>query len=619
MPKPLDDRDDAIYPITQSDEEQVEFAETEPFIVSSDESPTNELETFTNTYGLQHKIEVLRKAAQLLQGEAPEDIPGLTDIEIYSLRAGTSHKWRQPKLLYFTILVCSIGAMEQGWAQTAMNGANLTFPEALGIGSDSTHDNFVLGLINSGIYLSVGLWGAWLSEPLNNRLGRRGTIFVGSVLCLVANLGSSISWTWQALLFFRLLLGTGLGINASTVSVFAAECAPASIRGGLAVSWQMWTAFGIFLGFTANVLLYNHGSKTWRFQLAAPFIPIVPLLFTVYTCPESPAWHIKSNRYNDAYTSLHRLRNTELQAARELYATYLQQQSRLTNTPKARTSNPDTPNMKSRPKSSYPTRLLQLLTTPRIRTATLASFTVMLSQQLCGINIIAFYSSTIFLDSGFTPFGALIASCIFGFVNFLGAFPAVWTMDTLGRRSLLLWTLPVMAALLFAAALTFRLPSGTPAQFGLLATLVYLFCAVYSPGMGPVPPAYSAEVFPLSHREVGMSFAVAIANFFAAILSVTFPGLLSGLGSEGTFELYAGLNLVAWTLCYLFVRETKRRTLDELDEVFSVGLGAYVKFLVFEEVPWCWRRWVLRRRDMGEWPVLGRVEYRELGQGDEVE
>jgi MFS family permease len=79
----------------------------------------------------------------------------------------------------------------------------------------------------------------------------------GSILCLIANLGSGISANWPQLLFSRLILGLGLGINASTVSVWAAESAPKQIRGGLAVSWQQWTAFGIFLGFVANAAVYN--------------------------------------------------------------------------------------------------------------------------------------------------------------------------------------------------------------------------------------------------------------------------------------------------------------------------------------------------------------------------
>ena len=574
--------------------EEDEVAEYQPLRTLSREDLSDGLEDFATSCGLRHKLDMLRKASLLLQGGLPEDVGNLADHEIEALRSETSNKWQQPKLLYFTILVCSMGAVEQGWAQTSMNGANLYFPQALGIGSPSAHDIFIVGFINSGIYLSVGLWGAWLSEPLNSRLGRRGAIFAGSVLCLLANLGSLISWSWGILLFFRLLLGTGLGINASTVSVFAAECAPASIRGGLAVSWQLWTAFGIFLGFMANVAVYDYGPNTWRLQLAAPFIPAMLLLIMVYKCPESPAWYIKTSRYDLAYLSLSRLRNAEVQAAKELYASYLQQQrmSKFANS-----------------SSSYLSKLTDLFTIPRIRHATLASETVMLSQQLCGINIIAFYSSTIFSDAGFSTFGALVASCVFGFVNFLGAFPAIWTIDTLGRRSLLLWTLPFMAVTMLAAGLTFRLPEGN-LQFGLLASLIYLFCAEYSPGMGPVPSAYSAEVFPLSHREIGMSLAVATANFWAAVLSLTFPGLLAGLGSERTFELYAMLNLLALVLVFLFVRETKKKTLEELDEVFAVesSVSVSVKVLVTEYLPWLWRRYVLGRKEVNGRPGFGNRE-----------
>lgn len=581
--------------------EEVEDGQTSPTVKPNSALPQyNDLSSFVHDNGLQSDISTFRKAAQLLSGN-DEDID-FTAEETAALRAETTHQWRQPKLLYFTILVCSTGAIEQGWAQTGMNGANLTFPAALGVGSTSARDILIVGLINCGIYASGGLWGAWLSEPLNNRLGRRGTIFVGSLICLFANLGSAASWSWQVLMFFRLLLGTGLAINSSTVSVFAAECAPAAIRGGLAVSWQMWTAFGVFIGFTANAAVYNFGPRTWRIQLAAPFIPVLCLVFMVYLCPESPAWYIKTGRYDLAYQSLCRLRNADIQAAKEIYASYQQRQQRTSKTLSS--------------SSSYLVRIRELFTIPRIRHATMASYTVMLSQQLCGINIIAFYSSTIFSDAGFSTFGALIASCVFGFVNFLGAFPAVWTMDTLGRRSLLLYTLPFMALTMLFCALTYQLPKGT-LQFGLLAFLIYLFCAEYSPGMGPVPAAYSAEVFPLSHREVGMSMAVGTANIWAAVLSFTFPSLLAGLGSEGSFELYAALNLLAVVLVFLFVRETKRKTLDELDEVFSVDMLVFIRFQVMEYLPWVWKRYVLRTKEVP--PVMEAVEYRELAQDAEDE
>lgn len=448
----------------------------------------------------------------------------------------------------------------------------------------------------------TGSSGAWLSDPINKRLGRRGAIFVGGLLCLVSNFASALSGSWFQLLLFRFALGLGLGINASTVSVFAAECAPPAIRGGLGVSWQMWTAFGIFLGFVANVAVYDVSSP-WRWQLAGPMAPCIPLITLIFTCPESPAWYLKKGaRYDLAFRSLGKLRNSELQAAKELYATYLQRQAGGKIAPS---------------KTSFFAKVLELFTTPRIRRATLASYTVMLSQQLCGINIIAFYSSSIFADAGFSNFGALLASTIFGFVNFIGAFPAVWTMDTLGRRSLLLLTLPFMALTMFLAGLSFSIPKENAAHFGLLATLIYLFCAEYSPGMGPVPAAYSAEVFPLSHREVGMSFAVSTANSWAAVLSFTFPRIAAALQPQGAFMLYAVLNVVAVVIVFLFVPETKKKSLDELDDVFSIPTRTFIRYQSTEYMPWFVRRYILRQKGAELRPLTLVREYRELDQEED--
>jgi hypothetical protein len=99
---------------------------------------------------------------------------------------------------------------------------------------------------------------------------------------------------------------------------------------------------------------------------------------------ESPRWFIKKQRYREAYQSLCRLRNTPLQAARDLYSIHVQlaEEASIIGT------------------SNYVTRFIELFTIPRIRRATLASFTVMIAQQMCGINIVAFYSSTIFVNAG---------------------------------------------------------------------------------------------------------------------------------------------------------------------------------------------------------------------------
>ena len=122
---------------------------------------------------------------------------------------------------------------------------------------------------------------------------------------------------------------------------------------------------------------------------------------------------MKKGRYKDAYRSFKRLRNTELQAARDLYYVHrqLEEERHVLHG------------------TTYISRFFELFTVPRLRRATLASFVVMIAQQMCGINIIAFYSSTIFADAGYSTRSALFASWGFGLVNWVFAFPAVWVSN----------------------------------------------------------------------------------------------------------------------------------------------------------------------------------------------
>lgn len=82
----------------------------------------------------------------------------------------------------------------------------------------------------------------------------------------------------------------GMGLKEVTVPVFSAEVAPSVIRGGLVMSWQTWTAFGILLGTSANLAVKDAGAIAWRLQLGSAFIPAIPLLIGIYFCPESPRY-----------------------------------------------------------------------------------------------------------------------------------------------------------------------------------------------------------------------------------------------------------------------------------------------------------------------------------------
>lgn len=172
----------------------------------------------------------------------------------------------------------------------------MSFPTEFGIPIDSAvpevereHNEWLVGLINAGPYIASAFFGCWISDPLNNYLGRRGTIFVSGVFCLLTPIGGAISQTWQQLFITRLLMGIGMGLKGSTVPIFAAENSPASIRGALVMSWQMWTAFGIFLGFCANLAVYRVGDIAWRLQIGSAFIPAVPLCLGIFFCPGKSA------------------------------------------------------------------------------------------------------------------------------------------------------------------------------------------------------------------------------------------------------------------------------------------------------------------------------------------
>ncbi|KAM0746490.1 hypothetical protein T439DRAFT_132578 [Meredithblackwellia eburnea MCA 4105] len=569
---------------------------------------------FAEEKGLTEHLAILEKGALLAQSPLDYDsLDVLDQNEKDFIKYEHEHKWHLPGILYFTVILCSLGACVQGWDQTGSNGANLSFPTAFGINAPEgspkhMDDQWLIGLINSAPYISSALVGCWLSDPLNNWFGRRGTIFITAIILVITPIGSAFTQTWEQLFVVRLILGLGMGAKGSTVPIFAAENSPAAVRGGLTMGWQLWTAFGIFLGFCANAAVARVGDIAWRLQLGSAFLPAVPLALCIFFCPESPRWLMKKNRYPEAYKSFCRLRHHELQAARDIYYCHVQLEIELA----AKTG------------GSYITRFIELFTIPRVRRASLAAFVVMLAQQLCGINIIAFYSSSVFAKSGYSDLQALYSSIGFGAINFIFAFPAVITIDTFGRRSLLLATFPNMAWTLLAAGFSFYIKD-VKTKLAVVALFIYIFAMFYSVGEGPVPFAYSAEVFPLTHREQGMAFAVATCLFFASVLSLTWPAMLAALTPVGSFGFYAGLNMIAFIMIFFLLPETKQRTLEELDQVFSVPTSRFAGYQLHTWLPYVVNRHVLGNKDAVLEPLFSvdGVDDRDLARtkshiGDDV-
>jgi sugar porter (SP) family MFS transporter len=511
-----------------------------------------------------------------LQGMASAEELAVLDKEYTS-------RWSQPPLLYLVIVCCSTCAAVQGMDETVVNGAQLFYGTQFGIGGKDARSTWLIGLVNSAPYLCCAFVGCWLTTPFNNWFGRRGTIFLTCFFSAVACFWQGFTNSWWHLFIARFFLGLGIGPKSATVPIYAAESTPPAIRGALVMQWQMWTAFGIMLGYASDLVFYSVPDKhnitglNWRLMMSSAMLPAVIVCCFVYFCPESPRWFMSKGRHHDAFKSMTRLRHNKIQAARDVF--YMAELLRVEDSI-----------------STGRSKVMELFTVPRNRRAMIASEIVMFMQQFCGVNVIAYYSSSVFTDSGFSDQSALAASLGFGIINFLFAIPAIYTIDTFGRRNLLLTTFPLMAIFLLYTGLSFLidLETARTARVANIALGIYLFGIVYSPGEGPVPFTYSAEAYPLYIRSIGMSLATATTWFFNFVLSITWPSLQTAFSPTGAFGWYAAWNIIGFWLVLLFLPETKGKTLEELDQVFSVPTRVHAAYGL-RQIPYFFKRYILRK------------------------
>ncbi|CAF0905932.1 unnamed protein product [Adineta steineri] len=521
------------------------------------EEAMNDAENFATEHGLAEHTFLFRRAALAARdGDKYESIPELTEEDRTALFNEIHHRWKQPWALYFIAAVNAMAAVVQGMDETVVNGAQLYYFEEFGI-----TNSWLQGLINASPYLACFTISVWMTEPMNNFFGRRGTIFIMCIVAAVTSIWEAVSHSWVNLMIARFFLGISIGVKSTTVPIYTAESSPPAIRGALTMLWQTFTAFGIMLGYIMDVAFVNVRPDiylNWRLMLGSTCVAPVVVCCMVWFGPESPRWYMKKNRCSKAFQCLLRLRGVPLLAARDLY--YMHVNIRVEKNMKAGRN-----------------LMKEMFTIPRNRRAAQSSFLVMFMQQFCGVNIIMYYSSVIFVNAGVSANTAILASLGAGILNFLFALPAIKIIDTWGRRPLLLWTFPIMSICLFFIGFCFWIESES-VRLGLIIFGIYLFMIAYSPGEGPVPFTYAAEAFPLYIRDFGMSAAVAITWGFSFLLSVCWPSMLITFKPQGAFSFYAAWCLIGWVAIFFILPETKGRTLEELDQVFSIPTSTHAKY-----------------------------------------
>ncbi|KAJ5380381.1 Major facilitator superfamily domain general substrate transporter [Penicillium cataractarum] len=475
-----------------------------PLILTSVRQLVEDVRLFHHRLKLENIVDLdtLIKGAKLAKQPYNFGVIGLSDPEYETIENEDSHSFLETRGLLVTIMATACAAITQGWQQSTINGSALfSWPEELGL--DSNKDELLIGLINAAPWISGSLIGTWLSDPFQDRFGRRLPLFVAALFCIGLVIGTAQCTRWEQLLICRFVLGIGIGAKASIAPVFAAEAAPDQHRGQVLMMWQLFDAFGIFLGFLCAFLVRD----SWRVLLATAIIPAIVLLFLVFICPESPRYLIQKNRYAKAYKSLLELRGTQIQAARDLYNIHAQLQAEAINVwrpEEAQWSDEHKLYVYQRwiSQGNFFKRMGHLFTKSRTRRACIVASIVMLSQQLCGMNALAFYSSDLIKSDTLSNSLARIKgyNLGFGLANFIFTFPAYRFIDSRGRRPLLLVSLTGMLISLAAVAGFFKMTDPNT-RLALVSTFsITFFVFFYSIGAGPIPFTLSAEVFPLCVR-----------------------------------------------------------------------------------------------------------------------
>nr|QFR37171.1 MFS transporter [Cyberlindnera americana] len=585
-----------LFQGSNEEAEEAEEAEQQNILTQYDEEQVMEMgRNFSIKHNLGDEELFARAAAVARRPKSFNKMEILSDDEKAALFKETTHPWDIPWKLWQVVLSVSLCAATQGADEAVINGAVLLYPIYMGIDNDDSRSRWLQGLVNASPYLFCAVISTFITDPLNRRFGRKWVIFwscvVSCVTCLWQGL---VDHHWFHLFIARACLGAfGIGPKSATVPVYSSEAAPASIRGALTMLWQFFTAMGIALGYVFCLAFYKvpahniHGGLSWRLMLSSAMLPAFFAAFQIPFCPESPRWLMGKGRYNEAWHSLRSIRKHDITAARDLFYQYvlLQEEEGM-----------DVPTSQ---------RIKELFTIRRNRNATIGSFIVTFMQQFCGINVIAYYSSSIFVEANFAEMNALGASLGFGVLNTVFALPAFWTIDKYGRRFLLLITFPLMGLFLLMTGFSFWINEETSPN-GRIASIclgIYIYTIFYSFGSGVVTFPYTAECFPLYIRTLGTSVAIGNLWFWNFVLAITWPSLLDAFKPQGAFGWYAGWNFVGFFLVLWFLPETKALTLEELDEVFDVPAMQHAKYQHREMID-LFKIYVLRKKDVIRQPPL---------------
>lgn len=469
------------------------------------------------------------------------------------------------------VMVAVLGGLLFGYDTAVISGAEKGLQAFFKGASDFEYTDFIHGFTSSSALIGC-IIGSSLSGVFAGRLGRKRSLVFAGVCFFISAWGSMFpeSWllpagrpSWELLVVFnlyRVLGGIGVGMASAICPMYIGEVAPSNIRGML-VSWNQFAIiFGqlvvyfvnfIILGSHANPIYDAAGAIAnmadaqwtvttgWRYMFGSECVPAG--LFTVLICfvPETPRYLVMTGRDDRALGILSRINGT--QKAREILQDIK-----------------DTITVKTERLFSY---------------GFLCIFVgIMLSvfQQAVGINAVLYYAPRIFKDMGMD--NEMVFTVFMGVINILFTLVAVFTVERLGRKPLLICGSVGMALGAFGVAVTF----GTPGLEMVTAASIMVYSASFMFSWGPICWVLIAEIFPNTIRGAAVAVAVAFQWIFNFIVSSSFVPMFNmhltpgdDFGHWFTYGLYGLVCVLAALFVWRLVPETKGKTLEDMTALWK--------------------------------------------------
>ena len=435
--------------------------------------------------------------------------------------------------VYIAATFAALGGLLFGYDTGVISGAELFLK------NDFTLSTFALEVIVSGVLAGAAV-GALLGGRLADLFGRRKLLIVTAIIFGAGGIVCAAATSPAILVIGRIIVGLGIGLASGTVPVYISEVSPADARGWQVSLFQLAITVGILLAYIVDYAFASIQGWRWMFGLAV--VPAAIFGMGMLFLPESPRWLARRGHHEKARAMLSRIRGTsdvsaELQEIERSLA-HADERGRLSD-----------------------------LFAPSVRPALVVGIGLAIFQQVTGINTVIYYAPLIIQSAGISSeSGAILATAGIGVVNVLMTIVAMWLIDRVGRRPLLLVGTAGMVATLGLLGLAFHMSGKSGALVWLAVISMMVYVASFAISLGPIFWLLISEIYPLKIRSSSEGLAAAFNWGSNLLVSLTFLTLLEVIGSARTFWLYGLFAIAAWIFSYFRVPETKGRTLEEIED-----------------------------------------------------